>query len=49
MYQTSEFEDILASEGMGEDVMDKCELVSLSGMNSEQVHDLCKDYSTDGE
>jgi hypothetical protein len=47
MYLTSEFENILAYEGMGEDVLDNCECVSLSGMGTEALHDLCKDYTTE--
>lgn len=43
----SYYEDILAAEGMREDIMDNCEIVSLSGMGTEQVHDLCKDYTTE--
>lgn len=42
-----DFEDILAAEGMSEDIMDNCELVSLSSMGTEQVHDLCKGYTTE--
>jgi hypothetical protein len=42
-----DFEDILAAEGMSEDIMDNCELVSLPGMGTEQLHDLCKDYTTE--
>lgn len=43
----SYYEAILAAEGMSEDIMDNCEIVSLSGMGTEQVHDLCKDYTTE--
>lgn len=48
MFLTSEFEDILAAEGMSEDVLDNCECISLSGMGTEALHDLCPEYTTEG-
>lgn len=47
MFLTSEFEDILAAEGMSEDVLDNCECISLSDMGTEALHDMCKDYITE--
>lgn len=49
MYLTNDFrdfEDILAAEGMSEDIMDCCDTVSLSGLGTEAIHDLTKDYIT---
>lgn len=50
MFLTSDFvdfESILDSEGMSEDIMDCCDTVSLSGFGTEAIHDLCKDYTTE--